>query len=220
MILILDDHPLARQGLSSLIKNYKEDESITEAGTVKESILIMKKNTVDLAFVDINLGSESGFSLIRWIKDRKLKTKIFVITSSSRQCDFNYAQDLAVDAYVLKEAFIDEIAYGLKTVERGGKFFSSAIIESINKKSKDEKDIESLTKRELDVISLISLGYSNKKIAKTLYISEGTVKKHITNILSKLNLKSRVDAIIFANKNSYLVQYAINKSYKTNMRKE
>ena len=93
-------------------------------------------------------------------------------------------------------------------------------MESINKKSKDEKDLESLTKRELDVISLVSLGYSNKKIAKTLYISEGTVKKHITNILSKLNLKSRVDAIIFANKNSYLVQYAINKSYKTNMRKD
>ena len=147
MILILDDHPLARQGLSSLIKNYKEDENITEAGTVKESILIMKKNTVDLAFVDINLGSESGFSLIRWIKNRELKTKIFIITSSSRQCDFNYAQDLAVDAYVLKEAFIDEIAYGLKTVERGGKFFSSAIMESINKKSKDEKDLESLDRK-------------------------------------------------------------------------
>lgn len=220
MILILDDHPLARQGLSSLIKNYKEDESITEAGTVKESIRIMKKNPVDLAFVDINLDSESGFSLIRWIKDQELNTKIFVITSSSRQCDFNYAQDLAVDAYVLKDAFIDEIAYGLKTVERGGKFFSSAIMENINKKTKDEKAIEVLTKRELDVISLISLGYSNKKIGKTLYISEGTVKKHITNILSKLNLKSRIDAIIFANKNSYLVQYAINKSYKPNMRKD
>ena len=78
MILILDDHPLARQGLSSLIKNYKEDESITEAGTVQESILIMKYNSVDLAFVVSKLGSESGFSLIRWIKDRKLKTKILL----------------------------------------------------------------------------------------------------------------------------------------------
>jgi len=162
MILILDDHPLSRQGLSSLIKNYKSDENISEAGTVNESILIMKKYSVDLAFVDINLGIESGFSLIRWIKTQKLNTKIFVITSSSRQCDFNYARELAVDAYVLKDAFIDEIAYGLKTVERGGKFFSSAIMENLNKKSDDEKVLNMLTKRELDVLSLISQGFSNK----------------------------------------------------------
>lgn len=220
MILILDDHPLSRQGISSLLKSYKADESISEAGTINESISIMKKNSVDLAFVDINLGSESGFSLIRWIKNQKLKTKIFVITSSSRQCDFNYAQELAVDAYVFKDAFIDEIAYGLRTIERGGKFFSSAIMENLNKKSDDEKFLYTLTKRELDVLSLMSQGFCNDKIGKTLYISEGTVKKHITNILSKLNLESRVDAVIFANKNSYLVQYAIDKSFKPDMRKE
>jgi len=180
----------------------------------------MKRNPVDWAFVDINLGSESGFTLIRWIKDQELKTKIFVITSSSRQCDFKYAQELAVDAYVFKDAFIDEIAYGLKTIERGGKFYSSAIIENISKKTEDERCLETLTNRELDILSLISQGYSNERISKTLYISEGTVKKHITNILSKLNLKSRVDAIVFANKNNYLIQYAINKSLKPDMRKE
>lgn len=220
MILILDDHPLSRQGLFSFIKNFKADEDISEAGTVNESISIMKKNSVDLAFVDINLGSESGFSLIKWIKTQKLNTKIFVITSSSRQCDFDYAQELAVDAYVLKDAFMDEIAYGLKTVERGGKFFSSSIMENMNKKSNDEKIINTLTARELDVLSLISQGYCNEKISKALYISEGTVKKHITSILSKLNLESRVDAVIFANKNSYLIQYAIDKSLKPDMRKE
>lgn len=219
MILILDDHPLSRQGLSSIIKSYKENEHISEAGTVNESIKIMKMNSVDLAFVDINLGSESGFSLIKWIKNQKMKTKIFVITSSSRQCDFIYAQELEVDAYVLKDAFVDEIAYGLKTVERGGKFFSSTIMQNLSKKTDDEKVLSTLTERELDVLSLINQGYSNLKIGKTLYISEGTVKKHITSILSKLNLKSRVDAIIFANKNSYLIQYAIDKSFKSNMRK-
>lgn len=219
MILILDDHPLSRQGLSSLIKSCKADESISEAGTINESISIMKKNSVELAFVDINLGSESGFSLIRWIKNQKLKTKIFIITSSSRQCDFNYAQELSVDAYVLKDAFIDEIAYALKIVERGGKFFSSAIMEKVNKKSNDEKAINTLTSREMDVLSLISQGYCNEKISKALYISEGTVKKHITSILSKLNLKSRIDAVIFANKNSYLIQYAVDKSLKPEMRK-
>ena len=220
MILILDDHPISRQGLSSLIKNYKADENISEAGTVDESILIMKKHSVDLAFIDINLRRENGFSLIKWIRNQKLSTKIFVITSSSRKCDFNYALELAVDAYVVKDAFVDEIAYGLRAVERGGKFFSSAILQNLNKESDDEKALYTLTKRELDVLSLISQGFSNNKIGRALYISEGTVKKHITNILSKLNLESRTGAIIFANKNNYLLQYAIDRSIKSDMRKE
>ena len=220
MILILDDHPISRQGLSSLIKNYKADENISEAGTVDESILIMKKHSVDLAFIDINLRRENGFSLIKWIRNQKQRKKIFVITSSSRKCDFNYALELAVDAYVVKDAFVDEIAYGLRAVERGGKFFSSAILENLNKESDDEKALYTLTKRELDVLSLISQGFSNNKIGRALYISEGTVKKHITNILSKLNLESRTGAIIFANKNNYLLQYAIDRSIKSDMRKE
>ena len=95
----------------------------------------MKRHSVGLAFVDINLKGENGFDLIRWIRNEKLNTKIFIITSSSRQCDFIYAQELVVDAYVLKDAFIDEISYGLKTIERG-EIFSPAIMENINKSQK------------------------------------------------------------------------------------
>lgn len=220
MILILDDHPLSRQGLSSLMHNYREDEDICEAGTVNEALSIMKKKPVDLAFVDINLGGENGFSLIKWIKKQELDTKVFVITSSSRQCDFNYAQELDVDAYVLKDTFIDEITYGLKVIERGGKFFSSSIMKNLNKRSNDEKDLMSLTERELDVLILVGQGYTNEEIGNTLFISQATVKKHVTSILSKLNLSSRVNAVIFANKNNYLIQNAISKSFKPDMRKE
>lgn len=219
MILILDDHPLSRQGLSSLMHSYRKEEDICEVGTVNEALSIMKKSPIDLAFVDINLGGENGFSLIKWIKKQELDTKVFVITSSSRQCDFIYAQELDVDAYVLKDTFIDEITYGLKVIERGGKFFSSSIMETLNKQSNDEKDLMSLTERELDLLTLIGQGYTNEEISNTLYISQGTVKKHVTNILSKLNLGSRVNAVIFANKNNYLIQNAINKFFKPDMRK-
>ena len=219
MILILDDHPLSRQGISSIMNSYNKDEDICEVGTVKEALRIMEKNPIDLAFVDINLGSENGFSLIKWIKKQELDTKVFVITSSSRQCDFAYAQELEVDAYVLKDTFIDEITYGLKVIGRGGKFFSSSIMENLNKRSNDEKNLASLTERELDVLSLIGQGYTNVEIGNSLYISQGTVKKHVTNILSKLELSSRINAAIFANKNNYLIQNSINKSFKADMRK-
>lgn len=220
MILILDDHPLARQGLSSIIQMYKRDEEILQAGTVRESISLMEKNQVGLAFIDINLGKENGLSLLTWIREKKYDCKIFIITSSSRQSDFTLAQEMAVDAYVLKEAFIDEITYGLQTVERGAKFYSAALVDRMGKYSEDEKALSTLTERELDVFLLLGQGYDNDKISKDLYISLGTVKKHISSILAKLQLNNRVEAVLFASKNSYSIQMALNKAIRADLRKE
>lgn len=220
MILILDDHPLARQGLSSIIQMYKRDEEILQAGTVRESISLMEKNQVGLAFIDINLGKENGLSILTWIREKKYDCKIFIITSSSRQSDFTLAQEMAVDAYVLKEAFIDEITYGLQTVERGAKFYSAALVDRMGKYSEDEKALSTLTERELDVFLLLGQGYDNDKISKDLYISLGTVKKHISSILAKLQLNNRVEAVLFASKNSYSIQMALNKAIRADLRKE
>ncbi|MEL7622798.1 MAG: response regulator transcription factor [Clostridiales bacterium] len=220
MILILDDHPLARQGLSSIIQMYKRDEEILQAGTVRESISLMEKNQVGLAFIDINLGKENGLSLLTWIREKKYDCKIFIITSSSRQSDFTLAQEMAVDAYVLKEAFIDEITYGLQTVERGAKFYSAALVDRMGKYSEDEKALSALTERELDVFLLLGQGYDNDKISKDLYISLGTAKKHISSILAKLQLNNRVEAVLFASKNSYSIQMALNKAIRADLRKE
>ncbi len=220
MILILDDHPLARQGLSSIIQMYKRDEEILQAGTVRESISLMEKNQVGLAFIDINLGKENGLSLLTWIREKKYDCKIFIITSSSRQSDFTLAQEMAVDAYVLKEAFIDEITYGLQTVERGAKFYSAALVDRMGKYSEDEKALSALTERELDVFLLLGQGYDNDKISKDLYISLENAKKHISSILAKLQLNNRVEAVLFASKNSYSIQMALNKAIRADLRKE
>lgn len=219
MIIILDDHPLARQGLSSLIQMYKPEEKVLHAGTVREAIKLIEDNDVDMVFVDLNLGKENGFDFLTWLKDEEKKPKTIVITSSSRQSDFVYAQKLEVDAYVLKDAFIDEIMYGLKIVERGGKFYSATLMERLNKISEDEKALSELTEREMDVLALLSQGCSNAKISKTLFISEGTTKKHISSILSKLNLQHRVEAVLLARNNSYSVRIAISKSLRANLRK-
>ncbi len=220
MILILDDHPLARQGLCSLIEMYRKGEKILQAATVRESIRIMETEEVSLAFVDLNLGGESGFSFLSWVKDHACSAKIFVITSSSRQSDFCRAQDLGVDAYVLKDAFIDEILYGLKTVERGGKFYSAALVERMNSRSEDEKTLQALTDRELEVLLLLGRGMSNASISQTLYISEGTTKKHISSILSKLHIRNRVEAVLLANKNSYSVQISLSRGIKPDLRRK
>lgn len=219
MIIILDDHPLARQGLESVIQMNKPDETVIQAGNVREAISYTKENEVSIAFIDLNLGKESGFDFVEWLEEKQYQVKTFLITSSSRKSDFEYAKKLGVDAYVLKDAFVDEIVYGLKVVERGGKFYSATLIDQLNKGSEEEEVLEDFTGRELEVLALLSEGYSNERISKSLFISEGTTKKYITNILGKLNLSNRVEAALYASRNSAIVRAAFHLTQKEDLRK-
>lgn len=209
MILVLDDHPVARQGLEAIIRMCKPEEEIIQAGSIKEAMMLAEKNQMDMAFVDINLGRESGFDFLRWMGERKIGAKVFMITSSSSEADFMHAKNLGVDAYLLKDAFIDDIMYGLKVVERGGKFYSADLIENMGRLSEEEKRLNSLTKREKEVLLLLNKGYSNAKIGESLFVSEGTVKKHISGILSKLELENRVAAVLFAGRNRMKLEAAV-----------
>ena len=191
MVLVLDDHPIARQGLESVIKLHRPDEETVQAGTVKEAIDLTKEKSIDSVFVDLNLHNESGFDSLEWIQSQNKNIKTFVITSSSSESDFVKAKNMGIDAYILKDAFIDDIMYSLRVVDRGGKFYSSDLMANVGNTSEDDKRIDTLTRRELEVALLLREGYSNAKIANNLSISEGTVKKHISNIFSKLEIYNR-----------------------------
>ncbi len=200
MMLILDDHPLARQGLSSVIQMCRTEEKIVEAGTVDEAVTLMGHEPIDMAFVDLKLGRESGFTFIEWMKEGNKDVKAFIITSSSLPSDFDKARELGVDAYVLKDAFLDEIVCGIRVVERGGKFYSAALMDNHEQHSDMDKAIGTLTAREKEVFTLLGKGCGNVKISQTLFIAEGTVKKHIASILGKLQLESRMAAALMASK--------------------
>ena len=201
MILVLDDHPLSRQGLESVIRMYRPEEQVLQAGNVKEAVACVEKSRVDMAFVDLNLKRESGFSFVRWLREQGKPVKVMLIASALKNHDFEQARELGIEGCVQKDAFLDEILYGLKVVERGGRFYSSGLIESMEEEEQEKKKLGGLTGRELEVLKLLSRGYSNAKIGQKLFISEGTVKKHITSILGKLCLENRVEAVLFASRN-------------------
>lgn len=200
MFLILDDHPIARKGLESILHMYRPDDKVLQAGTVKEAIDNMQNNNIDMAFIDLNLNEENGMDFLKWLKKERQEVKTIFITSSSREQDFLQAKDMGVDAYVLKDAFIDEIMFGLKAVERGSKFYSAELVENIGSSTEEDKKLSSLTARETEVLKLLHCGYSNLEISEKLFISNGTTKKHVSSILSKLGLKNRVEAVLFADK--------------------
>ena len=214
MVLVLDDHPIARQGLESIIKLHKHEEETVQAGTVKEAIDLAREKSIDSVFVDLNLNNESGFDFLEWIQnqnhDKNKNIKTFVITSSSSEIDFMKAKNMGIDAYILKDAFVDDIVYGLKVVDRGGKFYSSDLMANVGNTSDEEKKIDTLTRRELEVALLLREGYSNAKLANILSISEGTVKKHISNIFSKLEIYTRTEVLVFVEKHIERFQLALN----------
>ena len=210
MVLVLDDHPIARQGLESVIKLHRPDEETVQAGTVKEAIDLTKEKSIDSVFVDLNLHNESGFDFLEWIQSQNKNIKTFVITSSSSESDFVKAKNMGIDAYILKDAFIDDIMYSLRVVDRGGKFYSSDLMANVGNTSEDGKRIDTLTRRELEVALLLREGYSNAKIANNLSISEGTVKKHISNIFSKLEIYNRTEVLVFVEKHMERFQTILN----------
>lgn len=201
MILVLDDYPLSRQGLESVIRMYRPEEQVLQAGNVKEAVACVEKSQVDMAFVDLKLKRESGFSFVRWLREQGKPVKVMLIASDLKNHDFEQARELGIEGCVQKDAFLDEILYGLKVVERGGRFYSSGLIESMEEEEQEKKKLGGLTGRELEVLKVLSRGYSNAKIGQKLFISEGTVKKHITSILGKLCLENRVEAVLFASRN-------------------
>nr|WP_298054303.1 response regulator transcription factor [uncultured Lachnoanaerobaculum sp.] len=210
MVLVLDDHPIARQGLESVIKLHRPDEETVQAGTVKEAIDLTKEKSIDSVFVDLNLHNESGFDFLEWIQSQNKNIKTFVITSSSSESDFVKAKNMGIDAYILKDAFIDDIMYSLRVVDRGGKFYSSDLMANVGNTSEDDKRIDTLTRRELEVALLLREGYANAKIANKLSISEGTVKKHISNIFSKLEIYNRTEVLVFVEKHMERFQTILN----------
>lgn len=200
MILLLDDHPLARQGLESIIKLYKPAEEIIQVGCIKEALEILLSQNITLAFVDIYLNQENGLDFVEMARKTKPDLKFIIISSSSRQSDFLRAKMLGVNAFILKEAFIDEIVFGLSRVDENQKYYSPGLLESIGLDG-DEKLLETLTDREMQIMLFLSDGRTNGDISDQLMISEGTVKKHVSNIMGKLDCQTRVNAVLFANRN-------------------
>ncbi|MEA5143867.1 MAG: response regulator transcription factor [Oscillibacter sp.] len=197
MILLLDDHPLTRQGLCCILRKKEPGETFLEAATVHEAITKAQDVPLSMAFIDPYLREESGFEFVTWLRRTGRPAKVFILASFSRPEDFLRARRLGADAYVLKDASLDEIEYGIATVKRGDRFYSAAMVDSLEEPTLPGSGLDSLTQRERQVLELLGKGCGNQQIGEKLYIAEGTVKKHISSILSKLSLKNRVEAVLF-----------------------
>ncbi len=203
-VLIVDDHPLVCSGIKNILISEADIKTVEQANDVRTALERLSEQYFDLVLVDMRLKNESGLDFISAAKSKNLGSKFVILSSSSSSRDFEKALEVGIDGYILKDAFPEDIVYALKTVLRGRKYFDPAFVEQgglqSQQHSKGAEGMESLSRREIEVLECLGKGLSNKSIAEKLFISENTVKKHISSILAKLGLDDRTQAALYINR--------------------
>ncbi|WP_342432439.1 response regulator transcription factor [Neobacillus sp. FSL H8-0543] len=205
-ILIADDHHVVRRGLAFFLRTQKDIEIIGEAGNGKEAVDLARSLKPDLVLMDLVMPEMDGIEATKQIKSEMPEIKIMMLTSFSDQDHVIPALEAGASGYQLKDIEPDELISCIRKIIEGENQLhqkaTSHLLAKLSNKGKEERNLlGELTKREVDVLKEIAKGKSNKEIAASLFITEKTVKTHVSNLLSKLELADRTQAALFAVKN-------------------
>lgn len=195
-VIIVNDYSLVRKALSNLLDIEDDMCVIDEAAKISDAISKICSNTPDIALIHSRLSNESSFEIIAECKIRKAGTRFMVLAESANEQEFRQFLKCGVEGYMLMQSTPEELLYGLRLIHKGKRYYDAMVMDlMIN----DDNSFTELTPRELDVLIALGKGMNNKVIAQKLYITEFTVKKHVGQILSKLELRDRTEAALFAN---------------------
>jgi DNA-binding NarL/FixJ family response regulator len=206
-VLIVDDHALFRRGLQMVLKQERDIEVVGEAGDGHEAVDKAQELMPDVILMDVRMPRRSGIEATQHIKDLLPHVKILMLTISDEEADLYDAIKAGASGYLLKEISIDEVADAIRSVWAGQSRISPSMaakllteFAAMSKRADERQQLPAprLTDREMEVLKLVAQGLNNRDIAKELFISENTVKNHIRNILEKLHLHSRMEAVVYA----------------------
>jgi len=193
-VLCVDDHPVVRDGLAAII-NLQPDMTLAgAAGTGGEALERFLELRPDVALIDLQLPDMSGFDLIKKIKDKSPNARIVVLSSHEGDVDIQRALEAGAQGYVVKGIVREELLETIRSVHAGKRRLPAAVAQKLTEHLADEQ----ISPRELEVLSLMAAGKRNKEIAGDLSIAEDTVKMHVRNILSKLQVSDRTEAVTIA----------------------
>jgi DNA-binding NarL/FixJ family response regulator len=207
-ILIADDHELFRRGLRMVLEDEDDIDVVGEVGDGQTAVDMALEEAPDVMVMDVRMPQLSGIEAAIRIKEALPHTKILMLTISDEEDDLYEAIKAGANGYLLKEISIDEIGNAVRSVYAGQSLISPSMASKLLnefaamiKREEEEKEqvpAPKLTPREMEVLEHVAKGMNNREIAKALFISENTVKNHVRNILEKLHLHSRMEAVVYA----------------------
>lgn len=207
-VMLADDHILMREGIRQLLEFDGSISVIAEANDGEECIKKLIETKPDVLLLDINMPKKNGIEVLEEIKEKKLNVKVLILTVHNETEYLLKAVDIGVDGYILKDSESAELKKAINVVMNGESYIQPSLIPALNNRliarDVDKDKIESLTKRELEVLIQVANGMFNKEIATSLDISERTVKNHISNIFKKIDVSDRTQAAVFAIKNDLI----------------
>ena len=208
-VMIADDHAMVRQGLKTILELEEDIVVVAQAANGEEAVSIARVQKPDVILMDINMPVLNGLQAIKILKEEDKRYKIIVLTlHQEREYLFKTLQ-LGCEGYVLKDAESSVLIEAIRSVYQEQTYIQTnmtcELVKEFNRVTLVEKDnsiTNNLTNREIEVLKQIAEGMINKEIAKNLFISEKTVKNHISNIFKKLDVNDRTQATIYAFKHN------------------
>jgi len=204
-ILIVDDHPLFRKGVIQLIQAEPAFRFVGEAASGKEGLQMAHALEPDMILLDLNMKDMNGIEVLKSLKDADLDARIIMLTVSDHAEDLMAALQAGADGYLLKDMEPEDLMQQLGEAARGKITISESLTQLLMTSLRDKNRPTSLseaglTEQEGRILEHLIDGKSNKLIARDMDIAEGTVKVHVKHVLKKLNLRSRVEAAVWADR--------------------
>ncbi|CAC7213291.1 Two component transcriptional regulator VraR, LuxR family [Staphylococcus aureus] len=198
-VLFVDDHEMVRIGISSYLSTQSDIEVVGEGASGKEAIAKAHELKPDLILMDLLMEDMDGVEATTQIKKDLPQIKVLMLTSFIEDKEVYRALDAGVDSYILKTTSAKDIADAVRKTSRGESVFEPEVLVKMRNRMKKRAELyEMLTEREMEILLLIAKGYSNQEIANASHITIKTVKTHVSNILSKLEVQDRTQAVIYA----------------------
>jgi len=193
-VLCVDDHPLIRKGIASILANEPDMELVAEASDGREAVRVFRESHPDVTLMDLRMPELDGIAATRAIREEFPAARIIALTSYEGDQDIYRALDAGVRGYLLKEAVHTDVLRAIRTVHAGKRLMPAEVAGRLTEYFPQM----ALTRRETEVLGLVANGLGNKEIAEQLGTATGTIKIHIKNILEKLSAADRTQAVTIA----------------------
>ena len=196
-ILIVDDHPVVREGLAGMLAGQPDFEVVALAANGAEGVAMYGQHTPDVVLMDLRMPVLDGVGAIEQIREKRPSAHILVLTTYDSDADIVRAIEAGATGYLLKDAPRDELFRSIRAAARGESALSPAVASRLMSRMRAPAE-ENLSAREIEVLQLVARGTSNKEIGKQLHISTATVKTHLIHIYDKLGVNDRTSAVTVA----------------------